>query len=80
MVHDTKLYDILGVSPEASDADIKKAYRKMALKYHPDKNPDAGEEFKEISHAYEILSDGEKREVYDRFGEEGVNREGGGMG
>ncbi|KAJ2625572.1 Type I HSP40 co-chaperone [Coemansia spiralis] len=80
MVKETRLYDLLGVSPSDSDSDIKKAYRKMALKYHPDKNPDAGEKFKEISHAYEILSDSEKREMYDRFGEEGLSREGGGMG
>ncbi|KAJ1976612.1 Type I HSP40 co-chaperone [Dimargaris cristalligena] len=77
MVKETKLYDSLGVDPSATDSEIKKAYRKLALKYHPDKNPNEGEKFKEISHAYEILSDGEKREIYDRAGEEGLN--GGGM-
>ncbi|KAJ1980269.1 Type I HSP40 co-chaperone [Dimargaris xerosporica] len=81
MVKDTKLYDALGVSADASESEIKKAYRKLALKYHPDKNPNAGDQFKEISHAYEILSDPSKRETYDRFGEEGLNGNGmeGGM-
>ena len=78
MVKDTKLYDLLGVRPEADDAELKKAYRKLALKYHPDQNPEAGDKFKEISHAYEVLSDQQRREVYDRFGEEGL--QGGGMG
>ncbi|OBZ82341.1 Mitochondrial protein import protein MAS5 [Choanephora cucurbitarum] len=77
MVADTKFYDVLGVSPDASESELKKAYRKLALKYHPDKNPDAGDKFKEISHAYEILSDAEKREVYDQYGEEGLNGQAG---
>ena len=72
MVKETKFYDLLGVSPGASDSELKKAYRKMALKYHPDKNPDAGEKFKEISMAYEVLSNAEKRELYDRHGEQGI--------
>ncbi|KAI8616656.1 hypothetical protein BC830DRAFT_1167650 [Chytriomyces sp. MP71] len=76
---DTKLYDVLGVSQGCSENELKKAYRKLALQFHPDKNPDAGEKFKEISHAYEILSDSQKREVYDRYGEEGLEG-GGGMG
>ncbi|KAJ2375862.1 Type I HSP40 co-chaperone [Coemansia sp. RSA 2607] len=80
MAVETKLYDLLGVSPNASDSDLKKAYRKMALKYHPDKNPNAGEQFKEISHAYEILSDSQKRSIYDQYGEKGLSGAAGGGG
>lgn len=69
-------YDILGVARGATDDEIKKAYRKLALKWHPDRNPnnrqDAEEKFKRIAEAYEVLSDPKKREVFDRFGEEGV--------
>jgi len=68
-------YEILGVNKKASDDDIKRAYRRMAIKYHPDKNPnnkDAEKKFKECSEAYEVLSDSEKRQRYDRFGHEGL--------
>eukprot|EP01112_Ceratiomyxa_fruticulosa_P010802 TRINITY_DN286_c0_g1_i1.p1 TRINITY_DN286_c0_g1~~TRINITY_DN286_c0_g1_i1.p1 ORF type:complete len:418 (+),score=105.83 TRINITY_DN286_c0_g1_i1:327-1580(+) len=79
MVRETRLYDTLGVQPDANESDIKKAYRKMAMMYHPDKNPepDAAEKFKEVSRAYEILSDKEKRETYDRYGEDAMNGSGG---
>lgn len=72
-------YKVLGISKGATEDEIKKAYRKMALKYHPDKNksPGAEEKFKEIAEAYEILSDSSKKEIYDKYGEEGLK---GGMG
>ncbi|EOD47727.1 putative dnaj heat shock family protein [Neofusicoccum parvum UCRNP2] len=79
MVKETKLYDALGVSSTASQDDIRKAYRKGALKWHPDKNkdnPQAAEKFKELSQAYEILSDPEKRKMYDQFGLEFILRGG----
>lgn len=68
MVKETKLYDLLGVAPSALDTEIKKAYRKQALKYHPDKPTGDTEKFKEISEAFDILSNGDKRQVYDDYG------------
>jgi curved DNA-binding protein len=70
-------YQSLGVAKTASAEEIKKAYRKLALKYHPDKNPDdkvAEEKFKEISEAYAVLSDSEKRQQYDTFGSTGFKQ------
>jgi len=77
------LYDILGVSKTASDQEIKSAYRKLALKYHPDRNQgnkEAEERFKEISHAYDVLSDTAKRAQYDQFGHAGAQGGFGGFG
>ncbi|MEM0897325.1 MAG: molecular chaperone DnaJ [Verrucomicrobiota bacterium] len=74
-------YEVLGVSKDANDSEIKKAYRKLAVKFHPDKNPDdkaAEEKFKELGEAYEILSDGDKRAKYDRFGHAAFQGGGGG--
>ncbi len=85
---DKDYYEVLGVARDASDSDIKKAYRKLAMKYHPDRNPDdktAEEKFKELGEAYEVLSDADKRAAYDRMGHEafkngGMNGAGGGPG
>jgi molecular chaperone DnaJ len=76
-------YEVLGVNRDASEEEIKKAYRKLAMKYHPDRNPDskeAEEKFKEAKEAYEILSETEKRRAYDAYGHAGVNPQMGGMG
>lgn len=72
-------YELLGVGRQATDAEIKKAYRKLALKLHPDRNEgdaESAERFKEVSEAYEVLSDAEKRKVYDRFGHDGLKGQG----
>ncbi|KOS21288.1 Protein psi1 [Escovopsis weberi] len=79
MAKETKLYDLLSIKTDASQDEIKKAYRKAALKHHPDKNkdnPSAAEKFKECSQAYEILSDPEKRKIYDQYGLEFLLRGG----
>ncbi len=76
-------YEVLGLSKGATEQEIKSAYRKMAMKYHPDRNAgdkDAEEKFKEVNEAYEVLSDSEKRNLYDQFGHAGVNQNAGGFG
>lgn len=76
-------YDVLGVERGVTEQDLKKAYRKKAMKYHPDRNADDKEaegKFKEVNEAYEVLSDSEKRNLYDQFGHAGVNQNGGGQG
>ncbi|PFH53100.1 hypothetical protein AMATHDRAFT_79253 [Amanita thiersii Skay4041] len=77
---ETELYDLLGIGPNATEADIKKAYRKKAKEHHPDKNindPDASQKFQEMLAAYEILSDPQSREVYDRYGIDGLSKSSG---
>ena len=85
---DTKLvdlcyYEILSVSRDADKSTLKKAYRKMAMKYHPDKNPgnkEAEENFKHVNEAYQVLNDEEKRSIYDRHGKQGLEGHGQGGG
>jgi len=78
MVKETEYYDTLGLAPEADAAAIKKAYRKMAMKYHPDKNsaPEAEEMFKQVGEAYAVLSDPDKRKIYDKQGKTGLSPDG----
>ena len=79
---DTKFYDTLGLTPTATLDEIRKSYRKLAMQFHPDRNPtnkdEAEARFKEVTKAYEVLSDEKKREVYDAYGEEGLQGGGGG--
>ena len=76
-------YEVLGVDRSAAEADLKKAYRRLAMKYHPDRNPDdegAERSFKEAKEAYEVLADPQKRAAYDQFGHAGVDPSAGGGG
>jgi molecular chaperone DnaJ len=78
----SEFYSLLGVPRDASEADIKKAYRRLAMEFHPDRNPapDAEARFKEFTEAYEVLRDPQKRAVYDRYGKAGLNGAGAGQG
>lgn len=82
MVKESKFYDLLGVNPDVNDAQLKKAYKKAAMKYHPDRNPDNVEEaetnFKKVAEAYNVLKDKNSRSIYDQLGEEGIKSSGGG--
>src|SRR4029079_8034605 len=83
MAHRRDYYEILGVTREVSGGELKSAYRKLALAFHPDRNPGddaASEKFKEASEAYAVLSDPEKRALYDRYGHAGVAGSGSGFG
>ena len=76
-------YEVLGVARDASEQDLKKAYRRLAMKYHPDRNSDdadAEQKFKEANEAFEVLSDADKRAAYDRFGHAGLEGAAGGSG
>ena len=76
-------YEVLGVARDADEADLKSAYRRLAMKYHPDRNPDdptAEQNFKEVNEAYDVLKDGQKRAAYDRFGHDAFENGGGGGG
>lgn len=78
MANKRDYYEVLGISKDATEQDIKKAFRRLAMQYHPDRNkaPDAEEKFKEINEAYAVLSDKQKRETYDQFGFDGLNQQG----
>ncbi len=78
-MHKRDYYEILGVSWDVGDAEVKRVYRQLALKYHPDRNQgdkEAEEKFKEAAEAYAVLRDTEKRQIYDQFGHEGLAGQG----
>ena len=83
MVVDTKLYDLLGVKPDVSERDLKKAFMQKARELHPDKNrddPNATEKFQQVNEAYEILKDPQKRQIYDQAGVDGLRQRSGVLG
>ena len=83
MANKRDFYDVLGVNKSSSSDEIKKAYRRLAIKYHPDKNPgdkEAEEKFKEAAEAYEVLSDSAKKQKYDQFGHQAFGPGAGGQG
>lgn len=69
---DSNFYDLLGVSKTATVEEIRSQYKRLSLRYHPDKNPEGADMFKKISRAHEVLSDADKRQLYDKYGEQGV--------
>jgi molecular chaperone DnaJ len=71
-------YDVLGISKNATQDEVKRAFRRLAMQYHPDRNKaaDAEQKFKEINEAYEVLSDDKRRRTYDQFGHDGLNQQG----
>ncbi len=83
MASKTDYYEVLGVSRDASEEELKKSYRKLAMKWHPDRNPDnpqAEDKFKEAKEAYEVLTDANKRAAYDQYGHAGVDPSAGAAG
>ena len=74
MVYETKYYNILGVAPNASQEEMKRGFRKLAMIYHPDRNPAGAQKFAEISTVYDVLSNEALRQIYDLIGEKGISQ------